>query len=469
MGQRQTASFTRLALKSRPTIQCCYASGGPTPTSGIVPFKLADVGEGIAECEVLKWHVKEGDTIKEFDPLCEVQSDKATVEITSRFDGVVVKLHHKKGDMAKVGAPLVDIDLGGKPGETSAAPEHLPKTITEQAGPVLAAAVAAANAPTPSVEFSNPNAKSLATPSVRHLSKSKNIDLTKVQGTGRDGRILKEDIIAFELLKNQPQATVKPVVVPHTPIPETKEVPASASLSASQKPREQKLPLSGIKRVMARTMTAAVQIPHFGYCDEFAMDGLQVLRAQLKPIAESQGVKMTYMPFFIKAASLALIRYPTLNSSLNTDMTEITIKNYHNIGVAMDTPQGLLVPNIKDVQDKSLIDIARELQRLHHAAVNNQLTPADMTGGTFTLSNIGTIGGTYASPVLVIPEVAIGAIGKIQKVPKYDSKGNIVPVHLLQVSWSADHRVIDGATMAHFSNLMKLYVEKPETMLSMLR
>jgi len=220
---------------------------------------------------------------------------------------------------------------------------------------------------------------------------------------------------------------------------------------------------------MARTMTAATLVPHFGYCDELVVDALTHLRAQLKPMAESQGIKITYMPFFIKAISMALLRYPTLNSSINTELTELTIKNYHNIGVAMDTPQGLVVPNIKDVQDKSIFEIAKEMQRLQAAAVSNQLSPSDMTGGTFTLSNIGTIGGTYASPVLVLPEVVIGAIGKIQKVPRFDSKGNVVPVHILQISWSADHRVIDGATIALFSNLMKNYLEKPESMLAEMR
>jgi 2-oxoisovalerate dehydrogenase E2 component (dihydrolipoyl transacylase) len=288
--------------------------------------------------------------------------------------------------------------------------------------------------------------------------------LSTVQGSGRDGRILKEDIIAHQQLAKQPQPPRK--LTPSS-IPTTE--PSGTTPSAGKKPREQKQTMSGIKRVMARTMTAAAQVPHFGYCDEYAMDGLQLLRAQLKPVAESKGIKLTYMPLFIKAASLALLRYPTLNSTINSDLTELTIKNYHNIGVAMDTPQGLLVPNIKDVQDKSVFEIAQELTRLHTAAINNQLSPADMSGGTFTLSNIGTIGGTYASPVLVIPEVVIGAIGKIQKVPRYDAKGNIIPVHLLQVSWSADHRVVDGATMANFSNLMKLFVEKPESMLAELR
>jgi len=318
-------------------------------------------------------------------------------------------------------------------------------------------------------------AKLLATPAVRHLIKTKKIDWGKIQGTGRDGRILKEDVLNYEQQQHKhhhtPAATSTTTITPTHPIPPSQPHHESQPHHPlpGHKPREQKQTLTGIKRVMARTMTSAAQVPHFGYYDEFMTDNLQSLRTHIKPIAESKGIKLTYMPFFIKAASLALLRYPILNSSLSADLAEVTIKNYHNIGVAMDTPQGLVVPNIKDVQDKSILEIAKEMQRLHAAAISSQLSPSDMTGGTFTLSNIGTIGGTYASPVLLLPEVVIGALGKIQKVPRFDSKGNVVPVHLLQISWSADHRVIDGATIANFSNLMKLYVEKPETMLAELR
>jgi 2-oxoisovalerate dehydrogenase E2 component (dihydrolipoyl transacylase) len=444
--------------RSIPTVRHYASSTINTQTSGIVQFKLADVGEGIAECEVLKWHIKVGDKIKEFDPICEVQSDKATVEITSRYDGIVTKLHYATGSMAKVGSPLVDIDLGG--------------SIVDGT-PAVDAPVGAVHAAAPVVPAAAPpkgNGPVLATPAVRHIAKQKGIDLSTVVGTGREGRILKEDILQHDQKKEQPAV--------HTPPPATSTpshlqaaptAPSAPSPAVEQQGREQVLPLSGIRRVMARSMTAAAIVPHFGFNDEFSMDHLQHLRATLKPVAEARGVKLTYMPFFIKAASLALKQYPTLNSSINPELTELTVKHYHNIGVAMDTPHGLVVPNIKDVQDKSIFEIAQELTRLHAAALSNHLSRNDLAGGTFTISNIGTIGGTYASPVLVLPEVVIGAIGKIQKVPRYNAKGDLVPVHLLKVSWSADHRVVDGATMANFSNAMKLFVEKPEAMIADLK
>jgi len=255
--------------------------------------------------------------------------------------------------------------------------------------------------------------------------------------------------------KQQPQTQA------HTPTHTTTTTTASSTTQHSI----QVVPLSGIKRVMARTMTAATVVPHFGFYEEYTVDSLIQLRAQLKPLAESKGIKLSYLPIIIKATSLALNKYPVLNSSINAELTEVHYKPFHNIGVAVDTLHGLLVPNIKNVQDKSILEIASELNRLTKDAQENKLSSADLHGGTLTLSNIGTIGGTYASPVLLLPEVAIGAIGKIQKVPRFDSKGNVVVTHIMNISWSADHRVIDGATMANFSNLLKSYLEHPSSML----
>jgi len=175
------------------------------------------------------------------------------------------------------------------------------------------------------------------------------------------------------------------------------------------------------------------------------------------------------MPMFIKATSMALLHFPILNSSVDLDCENITFKGSHNIGVAMDTQQGLLVPNVKNVQNKSIFDIAVELNRLHQQGLTGKLTPDDLTGGTFTLSNIGSIGGTYAKPVIMPPEVAIGAIGRIQEVPKFDENDNVYKAHIVNISWSADHRVIEGATMARFSNLWKSYLENPASMLMDLR
>jgi len=216
---------------------------------------------------------------------------------------------------------------------------------------------------------------------------------------------------------------------------------------------------------MAQSMTKSITIPHFGYYDEVIFDRLILLRKKLKPDFEKVGIPLSFMPFILKAVSLALRKYPLLNSKINSELTEVTYISSHNIGVAVDTATGLVVPNIKNVQNLNIYQIAEELQRITTTAIENKLLISDITGATFTLSNIGTIGGTYARPVISLPQVCIGAIGKIQKIPRYNDKDEVVPVNVACFSWSADHRVVDGASMANFSNLLKKYLENPETMI----
>ncbi|KAK5584412.1 hypothetical protein RB653_006023 [Dictyostelium firmibasis] len=449
-----------------------YSSGNAP-----IKFNLADVGEGIAECEVLIWYVKEGDQIKEFDKLCEVQSDKATVEITSRYDGIVTKICHKIGDMAKVGEPLVEITpegsvadakLNAGPASQTTAPTTT-TNINDQSSP----SSSSLDHHEYDITKNGQKYKVLATPSVRNLAKLNSINLNTIQGTGKDGRVLKENLLDFLNGVSQSKTASIPIVQKTTTTTTTTTFSPTESLQPpvvvaspiNNKERETRVPISGIKKVMVKSMNAATAVPHFGFSEEYIMDALTFLRNQMKPMAESRGIKLSYMPFLIKATSLALSRYPVLNSSVSPTETEIIYKNYHNIGVAMDTPQGLLVPNIKNVESKSIFEIAQELNRLQKAGIAGQLTPADMSGGTFSLSNIGTIGGTYCSPVLLLPEVCIGAIGKIQKLPRFDKSGNVIPQSIMIISWSGDHRVIDGATIANFSNVLKGYIENPSTML----
>ncbi|KAL4087431.1 hypothetical protein PRIC1_013323 [Phytophthora ramorum] len=444
-----------------------------------VPFKLADIGEGIAEVEVLQWFVKSGDEVKQFQNVCEVQSDKATVEITSRYDGVITKVHYEVGDMAKVGSTLIDIDVddataaavqGGGKKKASSGPPIPRKPVAK--GPVTVAApvptpVEAAPVPTPApvaaVRRQDSDEKLLTSPSVRRLAREHNIDLHDVEGTGPQGRILKGDLLQY----------IK-VLAAHPPKPATStgqtaaavQSPAIDGPNATYLQQDTVVPLTPIQKMMVKSMNAALQIPHFGYADEIQMDALYDLRKELKPLAESRGVKLSFMPFIIKAASLALKHYPMLNATVNESETELTLVAAHNISVAMDTPAGLIVPNVKNVESKSVMEIAEDLNRLQQLAVAGKLTPSDLTGGTFSISNIGSIGGTYMSPVLMVPQVAIGAIGQIQKLPRYDAEGNVEPVRLMNVSWSGDHRVIDGATMARFSNQWKGYLETPVSMLT---
>ena len=225
-------------------------------------------------------------------------------------------------------------------------------------------------------------------------------------------------------------------------------------------------PIRGIRKAMFAQMVAANAVPHFAYCDEVVMDELIACRLALKPLAERYGVaKFTLMPLILKATSCALEEFPILNSSVSEDGTTLIKKGAHNIGLAMDTPTGLLVPNVKDVRGKSLLEIAMELERLQKDAAAGKLGMADLKGGTFSISNIGNLGGTYTGPVINLPEVAIAGLGKARPTPRYDASGALVKQSIMQVSWSADHRVIDGATMARFSNAWIGYLQNPSTML----
>jgi len=221
----------------------------------------------------------------------------------------------------------------------------------------------------------------------------------------------------------------------------------------------------GVKRAMVQSMTEANKVPQFGYGDEVIVDNLIHTRNMLKAVAEQYGVKLSYMPFIIKATSLALLEYPSLNAYVNADCSELTWKGAHNIGVAIDSPSGLIVANIKNCETKSVLQIAQDLDGLIQRARNNQVTTADITGGTFTLSNIGAIGGTYCRPLVFVPQVCIGALGSSKVWPRYDEKGELRKSSVMAVSWSADHRVIDGATVARFSNEWKRYLENPDSML----
>ena len=435
-----------------------------TSNKKVIPFKLADIGEGITKVEVVKWFIKEGDKIEQFQNVAEVMSDKANVEISSRFDGIVTKLCYKVGDIAAVGAPLIEIEVE----DTVKSQEGTPVAETP-ATPTAASSEKKSSGDSESAVEQSFD-KVLTTPAVRRIARENNIDITKVQSTGRNGRVLKEDMLNYlqdptKYSASKKTAPVCAAVQESAPVTES----ATPSSTSSLVPGDRRETVRGLKRTMIKTMTAATKIPHFGYKDEIYMDNLMELRQHLKKTAEKQGIKLSYMPFIIKAISLALNEYPILNSSLTEDESEIIYKGEHNIGVAMDTPNGLLVPNIKRVQTKSIMEIAAELNRLQELGKAGKLGMDDLKGGTFTLSNIGTIGGTYADPVLSIPEVCIGAIGMIKKVATFDANNNIIPRNIMYVSWSADHRVIDGASMARFSNRWKEYLENPDNFIVNLR
>ncbi|KAI5808829.1 2-oxoacid dehydrogenases acyltransferase-domain-containing protein [Peziza echinospora] len=477
----RTLNPSRLRVAPR-RLSTAYRTGARTihitPAAFAVrPFVLADIGEGIRECEVIQWFVQPGARVEQFDKLCEVQSDKASVEITSRFDGVIKKLHYETGEMALVGKPLVDIDTEGEPDDVEAAAVEVAADTVLSPAPQHPSASApdASSIPTPH-RFST-----LATPAVRRICKELQVDITHVSGSGKDGRVLKEDVAAFR------EGTSSSIAPPAPPAPSAPSPSGALPAATPFVPppvlgNETTVPLTPIQAQMFKAMTKSLSIPHFLFSDEVHLDPLLDVRARINAdlasappaAAASLPTKLSYLPFIIKAISLALNEYPIINSRVSTtepggDRPAVVLRSSHNIGVAMDTPTGLIVPNIKNVQTLSIFDIARELSRLQAAASAGKLTPADIKGGTITVSNIGGIGGRVVSPVIVSSEVAILGIGKAKKVPAFDEKGQVVAKTELVCSWSADHRVIDGATMARMATLVKTFVEKPELMLARLR
>ncbi|KAG5939636.1 hypothetical protein E4U53_007753 [Claviceps sorghi] len=502
--------FLQRGSRARRPLQMAKAMGqfvtsGRLPASGVFaprwfsesrrvcavkPVLLADIGEGIVECEVIQWFVEPGARVEEFSPLCEVQSDKASVEITSRFTGTVKKLYYDAGEMAKVGRPFVDIDIEGDaepeappppagqpaPSTTKGAPESRNGRVPN-AGSTDGGSSARRNDDEP-VPTTKPRGKmaSLATPAVRHLSKELDVDINDIDGSGRDGRVLKEDIYKFVKGREDGRGAAATSTSSSTPGVQT----------------ETKTPLTPTQQMMFKSMTRSLSIPHFLYTDEIDVTELVALRARLNRVLLSgttatgtrndkhppQPTKLSYLPFVIKAVSMALDQFPILNARVETaaagDTTakpHLVMRSQHNVGVAMDTPQGLVVPVIKDVSSRNMLSIAAELLRLQGLALAGRLSPEDLGGGTITVSNIGNIGGTYLSPVIVEREVSILGIGRVRTVPAFDEhdQDRIVKRHVVNFSWSADHRVVDGATMARAAEVVRRVVEEPDVMVMHLR
>ncbi|KAI4968223.1 hypothetical protein ZWY2020_005335 [Hordeum vulgare] len=425
------------------------ASAAREPPAELVEVPLAQTGEGIAECELLRWFVSEGDQVDEFQQLCEVQSDKATIEITSRFKGTVHQIQFAPGDIVKVGETLLKMVVSGSqvvPHDSMASSPDIPLGVD------ITSPLREANAPR----------GSLSTPAVRHLVKQYGLNIDDIQGTGRDGRVLKEDVLNYAASKGllqEPQSSLEEDV-------------GQVELPDGGKPlldphfyEDKRIPLRGYQRSMVKSMSLAAKVPHFHYLEEINCDALVKLKASFQKENKDHDVKHTFLPFLIKSLSVALSKYPLLNSSFIEETNEVTLKGSHNIGVAMATAQGLVVPSIKKVQSLSILEITKELSRLHEMALHNRLSTNDITGGTITLSNIGAIGGKFGSPVLNLPEVAIIALGRIQKLPRFDDDENVYPSSIINVTVGADHRVVDGATVARFCNEWKSLVEKPELLL----
>ncbi|MBL4823092.1 MAG: 2-oxo acid dehydrogenase subunit E2 [Colwellia sp.] len=418
-----------------------------------IDFILPDIGEGIVECELVEWLVKEGETVVEDQPIADVMTDKALVQIPAMHSGVIEKLFYKQGEIAKVHEPLFSMvpagdDVSSEAKETvSDAKVEVKAEQTEEKTP----SNAIVEKETQLVEQRKINGKAVASPAVRRVARELDVNISEVTGSGKKGRVYKEDIVSFEQGSN--------TVAVQTQAPATHIEPSYVEK------------IKGIKAVMAKAMVNSVStIPHFTYCEEIDMTELISLRKELKEAdivkeMAKQDIKLTMMPFFMKAMSLALKEFPIINSQVNEDCTELTYFNDHNIGMAVDSKVGLLVPNVKQVQNKSILDLAADITRLTTDARSGRVQAVDLKGGTITISNIGAIGGTVATPIINKPEAAIVALGKLQTLPRFNKQGIVEARSIMQVSWSGDHRIIDGGSIARFCNLWKSFLEKPTNML----
>lgn len=415
-------------------------------------FILPDIGEGIVECEVVEWRVAEGDEIEEDQPVVDVMTDKAMVEITAPKAGRITKLYHEQQAMARVHSPLFAFIPREREDSGGASAAHKP-----QQQPQSQPQPDTATPPATAVNGAN-RQRIPASPAVRRLVREHELNLADIAGSGKDGRVLKADVLAH---LEQPQAKES------TTTPADKAQPAAPGSLRSHGESEGRVePIKGMQAAMVRSMTqSASTIPHFIYSEDIDVTDLLALREKLKPEAEARGSRLTLMPFVMKAMALAIQEFPVLNSRINDDVTEIHYLPHCNIGMAVDGKAGLVVPNVKNVEQRTLLGIADEVSRLTEAARSGRVSQDDLKGGTITISNIGALGGTYAAPIINAPEVAIVALGRTQKLPRFDANGQVVERAIMTVSWAGDHRIIDGGTIARFCNRWKGYLEAPQTML----
>ncbi|MDP5274686.1 dihydrolipoamide acetyltransferase family protein [Chengkuizengella axinellae] len=431
---------------------------------GLFQYKMPELGEGLHEGEIVKWNVAPGDTINEDDILMEVQNDKAVVEVPSPVTGKVAELKVEEGTVAVVGDILAAIEVegeveGGAEEPAAEAPaETERKTVEVVVDETPVAASASAPAPVNNREV-------LATPSVRKLARDKGVTISQVQGTGKNGRITKEDVLAFSGGGAAVQSETAPIeVLVETEQPRQTEAPAAsaAAVSAGTEGLEERVPLKGVRKIIANAMVKSVYTaPHVTIMDEVDVTKLVEYREQVKPLMEKKGIKVTYLPYIVKALVAAIREYPVLNTSIDDDKQEIVYKKYYNIGIATDTDNGLMVPVVKNANAKNIWTIAKEIKDLSTGAREGKIAPDQLKGSTMSITNIGSAGGMFFTPVINHPEVAILGTGRITEKPVVRD-GEITVGKMMALSLSFDHRIIDGATAQFAMNYIKQLLEDPQ-------
>jgi len=406
-------------------------------------FALPEIGEGVYEAELVRWVVQPNDTVKPGQTLLEVLTDKATMEVPAPFAGRITAVHGEPGQKLKIGDVILEYVPAGEKENTP-----LPAGATAKSEP-SSAAVSVSPAARPTAAPRPTPASVRAAPSVRQLARKFGLDLTQIPGSGPGGRILLEDITSY--------LTV-----------------ASASTAKESKKEPQwglgrpgtRAKLMGLRRKIAEHMVHSKRtIPHYSYVDECDVSALVALRETLKEAYATAGVKLTYLAFIVKAVAQALQEVPVVNASLDENAGEVVYHDRYHIGIAVATPGGLVVPVVKDANRKDLGSLAREIERLSEEARQGKSRLEDLRGGTFTVTSIGSIGGLIATPVVNHPEVGILGIGKIVRRPVYDEQDRIIPASMMYLSFSFDHRIVDGAVGAVFGNAVLRRLKNPATLL----
>jgi pyruvate dehydrogenase E2 component (dihydrolipoamide acetyltransferase) len=423
-------------------------------------FKMPDIGEGIHEGEIVKWFVKEGDTVAEDDVLCEVQNDKAVVEIPSPYEGTVSKISVGEGEVAIVGDTLITFDgeAGDADGGNAPAPAEQEQTSIQANGTESNETVEKIKEEGPKAEAGEAPSGDLiiAMPSVRKYAREQGVDIKQVSGSGKGGRVLAEDIDSF---KNGGAAKAAPQAEASEPAAEQK-TPAPV-VSGDEYP-ESREKMSGIRRAIAKAMVnSKSKAPHVTLMDEVDVTELVAHRKKFKAVAAEKEIKLTYLPYVAKALVSVLKNFPILNSSIDDATDEIITKHYYNIGIAADTEKGLLVPVVKNADRKSIFTISQEINELAVKARDGKLAPDEMKGASSTISNIGSAGGQWFTPVINYPEAAILGVGRIAE-KAIVKDGEIVAAPVLALSLSFDHRIVDGATAQTAMNHLKRLLADPQ-------
>jgi pyruvate dehydrogenase E2 component (dihydrolipoamide acetyltransferase) len=437
-------------------------------------FRLADVGEGLHEAEVKRWLVRPGDRVALDQPLVEIETDKAVVELPSPVAGVVTSLGADEGAILHVGDIVAVLEPEGAAPASSGPGAGAASTTATATTPAVAAVVPPDAGHRPSA----PDRRALATPAVRKLARDRGVDINLVTGSGPGGRVLVSDVEEWGSRESGGGSRAEVAATVEEPAQPARE-PASAVAPAASSARpaspsrppaaDSRLPLRGLRRRIAQTMTQAwTTIPHITGFDEVEVSALVAMRDRLKPLAEARGLRLTYLPFIVKAAAIALREHPIVNASLDEGREEIVLHGRINIGVATATGDGLIVPVLRDVEAGTLLELQQAIDGLTERARARTSTPKELHGGTFTITNFGALGGWQAAPIIRPGEAAILGVGRIQPRP-WVVEGRVEPRPVLALSLAADHRLIDGDVSTAFLARVGALLSDPALMLLELR